>query len=109
MTRPKVYLKIDEIEIKSKEQLMKFADNATHKVETIFYAKFLEPDYLYKTHLYTGKIRFLADLMIIDIEDEHEDISRSENKPVNTDFHLWYWNYTWRGEKRMQLSFRDTE
>jgi hypothetical protein len=109
MSRPPVYLRIDEIEIENKEQLEKFADNATHRVETVFYAKFCESYFHYKTHLYIGKIRFLADLMIIDADEEHHGINISIEKPVNTDYHMWYWNYFWRGGISMQLSFKDTE
>ena len=79
-------IKIDETEIENAEQLKHFEDSATHRVETIFYAKFFEPDFLYKTHLYIGKIRFLPNLMIIDIEEERHGIYESPEKPVSTEF-----------------------
>ena len=102
-------IKIDETEIENAEQLKHFEDSATHRVETIFYAKFFEPDFLYKTHLYIGKIRFLPNLMIIDIEEERHGIYESPEKPVSTEFNLYYQNYCWRGEKTMSLTFGDDE
>lgn len=101
--RPPVYLRIDDTEIETPDQLINFADNKIHNVETIFYAKFNEPNFCYKTHLYVGRIQFLQDLMIIDYADEKTCINVSTEKPVKTDYHLWYWMDTWRGDKTMQL------